>query len=85
MSRVLRQSTIPYLAQPKPVLDDVKGVFRLGADACLNLFGLFQHLTPYGFRWQSLTLPRLHGDMPSDFTVLVLFPFLGVLGVVCIG
>jgi hypothetical protein len=77
LRRVLGQALVAHLPQAKPVLDDVEGVFDLGANARLDPLNLLVQSPHLGIR-QGFALARPHRDMPGGIGTF-LFPFLDAL------
>jgi hypothetical protein len=75
---VLGESFVAHLPQSKQVLDDVEGVFDLGADAGFELLAELLHAARFGAR-QVLAFARTHGDEPSDLGLGHLFAFIHAL------
>ena len=65
LRRVLGQPFVAYLGETKLALDNSEGMFHLGPDAGLELFGLVQQVSPGRVLIQCPAFARAHGYLPT--------------------
>ena len=68
LRRVLGQSAITRLLHSEAILDDVKGMFDLGADLGFDLSGLIAQTVKFAACIQRPALACPHGDVPANFS-----------------